>query len=1258
MINVTSSFNRALNQDNRDYLEVIELTLRDNTTMTLTDEHIWGGTFCIDDAVSSDNELQIGSAIVNKFSFTINNLYDAFSGYDFYGARVVAKVALMTDVGLETIRKGTYVIAEDPVYNGDLIKVTCYDYMYFFDVLYPTGNAAITDYPATAYEVVSDICEYVGINLETFNFQNHNLEISAPPSEEATTCREVIAYVAQMCGCFARLNTDGELELKWFNRTELESIMSNILDGGVFDDSTPYATGDDADGGEFDPWETGDVFDAGVFTWGTTCHYISSLYSHDISVENVVVSGVRILVKTADNASADSIKTYSSGTNAYVIEIKNNPFITEANANTILGLLAQQLIGLTFRRARITHGSDPSIEAGDIAILWDRKQNVYPILVTHTSFTVGSPQSTVSAAQMPVLNSTARFGVETKNYVEMRQRLKSELQTMEEALQEAMEDASGLYMHEVIDQSTTPPSSIIYYHNKPELEDSAIRIVISDVGITVTPNGGESWYGLRVDGQMIASKLAVYGVNANWINTGALEIKDPNAPLTDPPLFYANCDTGEVDIVARSFRLTSGDTLQSVKDYSDTQLSAYQTYMSSIIGDMQDQIDGEISTWYYDYEPTTNNYPANTWTTTALKEEHQGDLFYWKSTGYSYRFLYDETNQTWDWEIISDTYITTAIAKAAEAKDAADIKRRIFVAQPVPPYDIGDLWVQGSTGDILRCAEPKATGTLFLDTDWVKASKYTDDTVVKAKYGTCSDDADVVNKVVTLAGFELYDGARITVFFAHSNTAASPTLNVNNTGAIPIYAKNAVITPTYYWRFTDIVDFVYVQSSNRWEMIVQNQRDIFMRLTNGGSDQGIYLSDGKVYINAAYINAGELSATRVRGGYLSIGGSASGNYKNGIIQVYNSSDQRVIQIDTNGIRVGNISSSLTSPHTTITPTGYIQTNRLRATGSVRAVGDPDATEKSLFRIPVVNTYETVGENCYFEVGDNGTTIKTLYEPSISGLYGIRGATLKAGGILQRSLEDFWRTYQTRAVGGYVCVDTDTMTSSVVKNYSKLSPTELIIHTRAADSDIVLSANGLEAYSNRNNVWIDTYFIKPDSFQLTAGNGNRGVVIGDLMVIGDLSVGGAKPRVIKTDDYADRTLYCYETASPLFGDVGEGTINEDGQCYIFIDPILSETIQTSQYQVFLQKYGSGDCYVSERKTDHFVVTGTPGMQFGWELKAKQFDLTQKRLDKYDTREHSLNMGNKINYASDAELHITEIMNERMAQNEYSNLSNNI
>ena len=123
--------------------------------------------------------------------------------------------------------------------------------------------------------------------------------------------------------------------------------------------------------------------------------------------------------------------------------------------------------------------------------------------------------------------------------------------------------------------------------------------------------------------------------------------------------------------------------------------------------------------------------------------------------------------------------------------------------------------------------------------------------------------------------------------------------------------------------------------------------------------------------------------------------------------------------------------------------------------------------------------------------------------------------------------------------------------------------------------------------------------------------------GNVSVYGDFSVNGTKSRQVKTDDYSDRLLYCYETPTPIFGDIGEATIDEDGFCYVDLDDIFSETIEdTVEYQVFLQKEGEGDCWVAGKAPRYFVIQGTPGLRVAWELKAKQKDYRNIRLEQGD------------------------------------------
>ena len=159
---------------------------------------------------------------------------------------------------------------------------------------------------------------------------------------------------------------------------------------------------------------------------------------------------------------------------------------------------------------------------------------------------------------------------------------------------------------------------------------------------------------------------------------------------------------------------------------------------SQVIVDLQNQVDGAIETWFYEGVPTLSNKPASDWKTDKDKNIHLGDLYYDNKTGKAYRFAKEVS--TYKWTIITDTDIAKALSDASKAQETADGKMKVFSTQPTPPYQVGDIWVNatypsdGSTykNEVLRCQTNKAAGSQFAIADWIKASKYTDDTVANA----------------------------------------------------------------------------------------------------------------------------------------------------------------------------------------------------------------------------------------------------------------------------------------------------------------------------------------------------------------------------------------------------------------------------------------------------------------------------------------------------------------------------------------------
>ena len=165
--------------------------------------------------------------------------------------------------------------------------------------------------------------------------------------------------------------------------------------------------------------------------------------------------------------------------------------------------------------------------------------------------------------------------------------------------------------------------------------------------------------------------------------------------------------------------------------------------------------------------------------------------------------------------------------------------------------------------------------------------------------------------------------------------------------------------------------------------------------------------------------------------------------------------------------------------------------------------------------------------------------------------------------------------------------------------------------------VTLVSQGLSGGTYSGNTYYEeSYFDLINGKFWAVGNS----YCGNLSVGDSLSVSGTKSRKVTTQNYGERLLYCYETPMPLFGDIGVGQLDETGKCYIFLEDLFGETIDVDcVYQVFLQSYGKGECYVSERNASYFIVEGTPELSFAWELKAVQKGYDTMRLEEFEESE---------------------------------------
>lgn len=925
MRNLSTEFKEQQNSGNRNYLKYADFTFTDGSTLSITDKDLWSNGFKFEDAVSQSGSFDIGAAIVNKLTLQINNFSGKYTDYIWDGARVVCHIGLELSTGIEKIRICTMTVTDAPYQSTAIISLTCEDSMRKFDRDY--SDSKLT-YPATRLQIIQDACEVCGVTLQSTRFDNDDFVIQNRPDDSSITFRQVIAWVAQM-GCqWAKTDAYGRLCLDWYKNEVPDDFYNK----------------------EEVPWK--DI--EGKYILDTTGAQIITVMQKGITaidtngftpwLYDLEITGIKV-TEYVENSSQNEAKTYQSGKSGYVIEISDNKLIQEGTGEAICKIISDRCVGMKFRPFSTGALTNIAWEAGDTIAISDRNGKQYKSYLTSVTLNPGAFEQLECSAKSASRNKQKQYSLNQQIQAENNKNLRDERTAREKALEELSQrlaESSGTYTT----VETQPDGSNIYYlHNKPQLSDSDIIWKMTAEAWAVSTDGGQHWNGgMTVDGDVIARILTATGVNADWINTGTIKAIDKDGNTT----FLVDVTTGRVIINADSVQIKGKDVNAIAKEKAETEVNNFisNTYTTDI-NNLQSQIDGQIETFFYDYEPTLQNIPASGWTTNEERKKHEGDLFYWKSKGYAYRFM--QEGATWKWQLVQDTDITLALAAAEKAQDTADHKRRVFVVQPEPPYDIGDLWTQGSNGDLMRCKVARASGS-YDSSDWEKASKYTDDSslnlfingvfkdslnslktqidgkietwyqpndpsvkwIKTEEYPWCDIDGNKIldesgNEIVLVWESEkaehegdLWHNTSDNTQWIYKSGEWQPQ-SIPNELLDKIDGKSSVYMvqpkPPYYegdlWVTTnsegkaslktstvnrvdgnfdasDWIDFKYADKDDIKNAIDNydtslGQDEVFNKLTKGGAEQGIYIEDGKVYINAKYILAGLLAGERING---------------------------------------------------------------------------------------------------------------------------------------------------------------------------------------------------------------------------------------------------------------------------------------------------------------------------------------------------------------------------------------------------------
>lgn len=379
------------------------------------------------------------------------------------------------------------------------------------------------------------------------------------------------------------------------------------------------------------------------------------------------------------------------------------------------------------------------------------------------------------------------------------------------------------------------------------------------------------------------------------------------------------------------------------------------------------------------------------------------------------------------------------------------------------------------------------------------------------------------------------------------------------------------------------------------EKIVNFER-VFNALTDNGKQEGIYMQNGHLYINASYIKSGQISADLI-------------NLKN--INVTNSSGTSTFAID----NYGNVTLR---PNTFVLTNGdtiySIAENKASAALSNanrytdNALSDLDIGKMSKQEIIDVLSDNSSNKGLYLSNGNVYMNADYINTGELAG-WEVGHKKLSASGTYGEVILD--------ASSGEIYSETNT--GVYVPGYGTLYGTRIrginlytgTVHASSASFNTSVSASSISAssVSASGKVKAGTH-VEASGHFYSIGTGTD---LADASIRGKLKVNGTKSRSVSTVDYDEQLFYCYEMPTPFFGDIGESVISDDGTCMIDIDDIFQESANVGiKYYVFLQREGEGDCWIAEKEQNYFIVKGTPGLKFSFEIKARQVEYEHMRF----------------------------------------------
>ena len=599
MINVSDAFKQKLQDGERVWQEV-EITFPDGTVKTVKNE-IMGENCTFSDCAESSS-FPIGCVVCKSMTLELDNTSDQWKNYNFYMAKVHAYLKMQTSVAssattdelldenyepildqsggailatkaatedrVETIDKGIYTITTPEQY-GEILSFTALDDMYKTNATYISHLVL----PQSIETLVRDACETLGIPSEV-SMAHGNLIVSEIP--ENMTFRQLFGWAAMLETANARLDSRGYLRfIRWdFSNTQEDYNAVVDADGNV-----TFKGGASIDSESFiSPTGNWTIDSDGFLTLiesaADTSEKLKDFFeSPTVSSDDIVITGIKL--KNKENEAM-------YGSAGYVLELEND-LVNDVDLDTVAAQIGDSIIGAKFRNMSGELAYNPLIEFGDMAYTYDRKWNRYITPLTDVSCFVNGKTTVKTQADDPIRGMSKFQSESTKAIVEARRLVKKEQSAREKAvkkLEETLKNSSGLYETSVAQEDG---STITYLHDKPTLAESKNVIKFTAEAIGVSNDGGKTYpYGFFLTGDLIAKILYAHGINADYIDTGALIVRDSDGNI----IFQVDMDTKKV-IISGDNVVIGGSSLPDKLTKMDNNIASAKNMTFQLSNDMQ-----------------------------------------------------------------------------------------------------------------------------------------------------------------------------------------------------------------------------------------------------------------------------------------------------------------------------------------------------------------------------------------------------------------------------------------------------------------------------------------------------------------------------------------------------------------------------------------------------------------------------------------------------------------------------------------------